>query len=180
MVAKFVLAIFALFIAQINGDGNVTFPKWSWDTLQSMTFFQGCNATGTEIAFNSTTIDIITRYNVITIEKGQGENSTIPNWYAEDYMMAAAKQIKFINPSIQVGYYLNSVLDWTQYRLHYEFLNHSEWWLRNATGAVIRINGDTHFNNHTGKKLSTYSELLKFFTVHHFLTELHRFTEFRF
>eukprot|EP01083_Nonionella_stella_P227006 805742_1 len=131
-----ILLLIQTTIQYCHTDGNVTFPQWSWTTLQSMTFFQGCNATGTEIAFNDTMLDILSRYNVITIEKGQGENSTIPNWYAEDYMLAAAKQIKSINPNIQIGYYLNSVLDWTQYRLHYEFLNHPEWWLRNATGSV--------------------------------------------
>jgi len=144
------LLLFACQLHQIQSDGSVTWPLWSWDSLQSMTFFQGCNATGTEIAFNETALDVLSRYNVITIEKGQGENSSIPGWYAEDYMLAAAKQIKAVNPSVQMGYYLNSALDWTQYRLHYQFLNHSEWWLRNATGAIIRLNGDSHFNNHTG------------------------------
>ena len=69
------------------GDGNVNFPKWSWDTLQSMTFFQGCNATGTDIGFNDEMLDVITKYNVITIEKGQGQNSSVPGWYAEDYSL---------------------------------------------------------------------------------------------
>ena len=142
------LTLSICFIFSTKAD--LQLPKWSWDTLQSMTFFQGCNATGTEIAFNSTALDIISRYNVITIEKGQGENSTIPNWYYEDYMLAAAKQIKSVSPTAQVGMYLNSVLDWTQYRLHQAFLNHPEWWLRNATGAIIRGNGDHHFNNNTG------------------------------
>eukprot|EP01083_Nonionella_stella_P291534 991956_1 len=138
-----------LLIGLCLGDGEVTFPQWSWDSLQSMTFFQGCNGTGTEIAFNPTMLDVLSRYNVITIEKGQGQDSSVANWYAEDYMLAAAKQIKSVNPTAQIGYYLNSVLDWTQYRLHHTYQNHPQWWLRNATGAVIRSNGDMHFNNHT-------------------------------
>merc|ERR550525_175604 len=143
------LLISVIFTAFTNGEGKAEFPKWSWDTLQSMTFFQGCNATGTDIAFNQTMLDIITRYNVITIEKGQGQNSDLPGWFAEDYMLAAAKQIKSVNPEIHIGFYLNSVLDWTQYRLHQQFMEHKEWWLRNQNGTLIRMRGDHHFANYT-------------------------------
>merc|ERR1719242_1839038 len=89
-----------LIIHEANSKSSVNFPEWSWDTLQSMTFFQGCNVTGTTIAFNESMLDTISRYNMVTIEKGQGQNSTIPGWHVEDYMLAAAKQIKSVNPKI--------------------------------------------------------------------------------
>ena len=64
-------------------------------------------------------------------------------------MLAAAQQIKAINANIHIGYYLNSALDWRQYRLHHTFMSHPEWWLRNAQGSVIELDGDRHFANHT-------------------------------
>ncbi|ETO27411.1 hypothetical protein RFI_09723, partial [Reticulomyxa filosa] len=76
----------------------------------------GCNASG---AFNETTVEILARYSFVTIEKGQGENGTIPGYYAEDYMLQAAQQLKAANPDIKVFFYWNSVLDWEMYRMHY-------------------------------------------------------------
>ncbi|ETO14966.1 hypothetical protein RFI_22401 [Reticulomyxa filosa] len=94
-------------------------------------------------------------YSFVVIEKGQGENGTIPGYYAEDYMLQAAQQLKAADPGLQVYFYLNSVLDWPMYRMHYvleiymciyTFLNHSKWWLRNYTQNVDHISGDPSFN----------------------------------
>ena len=113
-------------------------PPWTWDTVQ--TFFQGCNSTGA--TFNDTILSYIIRNPIVVIEKCQGDNMTTSNpGYYEDYALAAAKQIKAINKSIHMGFYINSQLDFIEYSMHNYFSNHSEWWLRNATGAVIRSNG---------------------------------------
>ena len=79
---------------------------------------------------------------MVTIEKGQGSNNP---GYAEDKIIAVAKSIKEVNQSIQLIFYYNSVLDWEQYRLHEEFLQHPTYWLKNASGLPVRIPGDHTF-----------------------------------
>ena len=48
--------------------------------------------------FNDTELKFLTRFPIVTIEKGQGVNET---GYAEDKMIAAAKQIKVIIITVQ-------------------------------------------------------------------------------
>ena len=116
------------------GDGNssIHYPTFSWDTVP--VFWQGCNVSG---AFNDTALDALEKFSMVVIEKGQGMNGTIPGWYAEDYQNEAAKQVKQRNKNIELVWYVDSVQDWVMYKMHYEFLNHSDWWLRNCSGDII-------------------------------------------
>ena len=120
-------------------DADIHYPPFSWDTVPI--FWQGANVSG---AFSQEALDTISRFPVIVIEKAQGMNGTVSGWLAEDYMLQAAQQFKAINSSLELVWYWNSVLDWIVYHMHYEFLNHSEWWLRNMSGDVMRQSGDSH------------------------------------
>ncbi|XP_065830203.1 uncharacterized protein [Oscarella lobularis] len=113
-------------------------PIFSWDTVPVYSHL--CNKTG---PFNDAAIQVLARFPLVTIEKGQEAN--VSDCCAEDKILAAAKQIKAVNSSVQVIFYYNSVLDWNQYRLHAEFLKHPELWLRNASGDPVRIPGDHSF-----------------------------------
>jgi hypothetical protein len=58
--------------------------------------------------------------------------------------------IQAVNPNVSGIFYYNSAMDWPFYRLHAQFEQHPEWWLREwPSGTVVRINGDPSFPNHT-------------------------------
>eukprot|EP00329_Picozoa_sp_Boothbay-MS584-11_P000178 2720_1 len=42
--------------------------------------------------------------------------------------------IKQRDPTISTVFYMNSVLDWYFYRMHYQYLQHPDWWLRCSKG----------------------------------------------
>ena len=87
---------------------------------------------------------------------------------AEDKIIAQIAAVKKRNPAISTVFYMNSVLDWYFYRMHYQYLQHPEWWLRcshgpdgqpstqpaaeaeakgcSAAGAPFYTSGDKHFN----------------------------------
>ena len=113
-------------------------PMFSWNTVPVYSHL--CNKSG---PFNDTALRTLVRFPLVTIEKGQGSN--LSDCCAEDKILAAAKQIKALNSSVQVIFYYNSVLDWNQYRLHEEFLKRPDLWLRNASGDPVRMHGDHSF-----------------------------------
>ena len=113
-------------------------PYFSWDTIP--VFCHMCNKSG---LFNDHAVRVLARFPMVTFEKGQGSN--VSDCCAEDKIVAAAKQVKAANSSVYTLFYYNSVLDWNQYRLHQLFLEHSDWWLRNASGEPVRIPGDRSF-----------------------------------
>lgn len=112
-------------------------PLFSWDKVPIYNHL--CNKSG---PFNSDALAFLSRFPMVTIEKGQGSNNP---GYAEDKIIGVAKQLKALNESIQTIFYYNSVLDWNQYRLHEEFLQHPSYWLQNASGEPVRIPGDHTF-----------------------------------
>ena len=104
---------------------------------------------------------------MVTIEKGQGFHdgstpcSATSGSCAEDKILAQIAAIKKRRASISTVFYMNSVLDWYFYRMHYQFLEHPEWWLRcskgpddsdadaarcTSVGAPFYTSGDRHFN----------------------------------
>ncbi|XP_065837790.1 uncharacterized protein [Oscarella lobularis] len=113
------------------------FPEFSWDTVP--VFCHMCKPGG---LFNDTELKFLTRFPIVTIEKGQGVNET---GYAEDKMIAAAKQIKSAQKSVWTLFYMNAILDWEFYHLHEIMLQHPEYWLRDDNGNVIRRGGDHSF-----------------------------------
>jgi len=145
-------------------------PKHSWDTLGNMTFFHSCNESG---LFSDTALDTIQKFPFVTIEKGQGFNdgsapcTATAGSCAEDKITAQIRAIKKRDPSISTVFYMNSVLDWYFYRMHYQYLKNPSEWLRcshavgqdgNTTqevgfgklnpcnaGGPVRTSGDKHF-----------------------------------
>lgn len=80
---------------------------------------------------------------------------------AEDKIIAQIAAIKQRDPTISTVFYMNSVLDWYFYRMHYQYLQRPDWWLRcskgpdgegpdaagcSSIGAPFYTSGDRHFN----------------------------------
>jgi len=81
-------------------------PKFSWEKLPI--FFHGCNLDGNKDGgFNQADLDIIKHFPLVTMEKWQGQNVEPYTW-EEDAWVAAAKQIKDINPDIAVVVWFDS------------------------------------------------------------------------
>lgn len=100
-----------------------------------------------------------------TIEKGQGVTlGSSPGNYAEDKIVDTLRRVKAIDPNISTIFYYNSILDWPFYKLHEEFLQHPDWWLKRGAadpegpGAVCRIGGDSTFPNHTNMLVFDFAQ----------------------
>ena len=125
-------------VSLINSDFHM--PPFSWDTVP--VFIHMCNASG---PFNDSTLEYLTKFPMITIEKGQGINATMEPYasqYVEDKILDTFRRVKQINSSIVTIMYMNSILDWTFYRLHQEFIQNPNWWLRDMYNNLILISGD--------------------------------------
>ena len=108
-------------------------------------FIHMCNASG---PFNDSTIEYLTRFPMVTVEKGQGINATMEPYtslYAEEKILETLRRVKMINSSIVTIMYMNTVVDWTFYYMHETFLEHPEWWLRDEFGDIVLTPGDYHF-----------------------------------
>lgn len=129
-------------------------PRFSWDTLGNMSFFHACNESG---LFSSEALDTITKFPFVTIEKGQGFNdgsapcTASGGSCAEDKIIAQIGAIKSRDPTISTVFYMNSVLDWYFYRMHYQFLQHPDWWLRCSQGPDEASRG----RKHSGQPITT-------------------------
>lgn len=91
-------------------------PPHSWDTLSGMSFFHSCNESG---PFSERALDTITKFPLVTIEKGQGFNDPDCTSYgapgfpcAESKIISQCAAIKKRNSSIATVFYYNAVLDW--------------------------------------------------------------------
>ena len=143
MIPIMALTIMSLMVLNVINVGGTKMPLFSWDTVP--VFVHMCNASG---PFNDSTMDYLTRFPMVTVEKGQGLNATnepYASQYAEEKIMDALKRVKQLNSSIITILYLNTVLDWTMYQMHQTMIQHPEWWLKDEHGNVVRIEGDHHF-----------------------------------
>lgn len=122
---------------------DATLPLFSWKTVP--VFWHAANASG---LFNDAAVAFIAKsgFASATLEKSQGlygpDNATT---FAEDRILAAARQLKTANPALPVVAYFNSVLDWPYYRLATELAAHPSWALRNTSGLPVLLNGDPSF-----------------------------------
>ena len=110
-------------------------PKFSWDTVPL--FIHMCNASG---PFNEATAKYIARFPLVTIEKGQGYNSTVYPYnttHAENKIADACAQIKGINSSIICIMYTNSGLDWQFYQLHNKMVANPSMWLNDSNNVTV-------------------------------------------
>ena len=118
-------------------------PAFSWDTVP--VYWHAANYSG---LFNDAAVNFIAHsgFASATLEKAQGlygaDNATT---YAEDRILAAARQLKAANPTLPVVAYFNSVLNWPYYRLAEEMATHSSWALRNTSGLPVLLAGDPSF-----------------------------------
>ena len=103
-------------------------PRFSWDTVQP--FYHSCNESG---AFSEEALAVITKFPIVTIEKGQGLNAApSPGHHAEAKILAALRSVKEADKNISTVFYYNSVLDWTMYDLHEKLVARPDLWLRDA------------------------------------------------
>jgi hypothetical protein len=117
--------------------------------------------------FSEEALDTIVKFPFVTIEKGQGFNDGSPactattGSCAEDKIVAQIAAIKKRNPAISTVFYMNSVLDWYFYRMHYQMLAHPSYSLKcskgpdgqdgaegcsGGVGSPFYTTGDRHFN----------------------------------
>lgn len=108
----FVLFLLSLSIVKFSvAAEGPKMPNFSWGTLP--VYIHMCNQSGP-----FTDIDFVSKFPVVTVEKGQGQSTHQPSQYAEDNIVAALRQVKEKDPSVYTIAYLNSVLDWQMYRFH--------------------------------------------------------------
>ena len=119
-------------------------PRFSWDTVP--VFYHSCNFSG---PYNAQALDIMAKFPMVTVEKGQGVFDPTDKRFAEDKIVEALRGVKARNANVSTLLYYNSVLDWPFYRLHEELMRRPELWARGADGSVCRTNGDGSFPNHT-------------------------------
>jgi hypothetical protein len=117
--------------------------------------------------FSEEALDTIVKFPFVTIEKGQGFHDGSPactatsGSCAEDKIVAQIAAIKKRDPTIATVFYMNSVLDWYFYRMHYQMLAHPSWSLKcskgpdgqlaaekcgGGIGSPFYTSGDQHFN----------------------------------
>jgi len=117
-------------------------PRFSWDTLPL--YWYSTNASGPfsqEVAEYAATFPVV-------CPNGNHERFLDPVEAGEQAkLLQAAKQLKAINSNVSVLYYMNSMMDWTQYDLH-EWLhsNHPEWWVKNKEGQTVCLDDQPLFN----------------------------------
>ena len=123
-------------------------PKHSWDTLGTMSFVHTCNESG---LFSEKALDTLTRFPMVTVEKGQGFNAPCPPGKsapcAEDKIIAQLAAVKKRNSSVATIFYMNSVLSWYFYHMNTVMHAHRAWQLNDSkTGRPVLAPGDKHFN----------------------------------
>lgn len=129
-------------------------PFFSWDYIPLA--FHGANRTG---MYNKETVDVLGKhYQMVTIEKWYtacGSKHPIQNgpWCnVEEAMYTTFNQLKAINPNITNIMYLNSMMDFTMYRLHQLAENleakGTRVWLRDKNdNKVIYCNDGNYYCN---------------------------------
>ena len=65
---------------------------------------------------------------------------------AEAKIIAAAMQIKAVQPQVKIMFYLNSVMDWIMYDLHKTMEANPEWWMKDDAGEYIMLAGQKTFD----------------------------------
>jgi len=99
----------------------------SWNTALSAQFIDF----GYQPLSEAQATFIANHYGIVSLEKCTGNPTEVTVW-------ATAKQLKAINPKLKVLFYWD--LDQTAlncYDAYHEYMNHSEWWLRDDRGVVV-------------------------------------------
>lgn len=130
-------ALSLLTFVTLLGSGFAAGPPFSWDTVA--VYSHMCNKTG---PFDAAIAQALARFPIVTVEKGQ---SVDQDGWAEDKIVAALKQIRDINPNVHTVMYLNSVLNWDQYKLSQLISSDPKYQLFNASNLPVRQAGDHTF-----------------------------------
>jgi hypothetical protein len=87
-------------------------PAWSWDTLGAMAFAHVCQPT----AFDASQLAELRRYPFVQFDK-QMNTQSMPHASQEERFIAAARQVKAVNPDVKVLLYLNGLINFPAFRL---------------------------------------------------------------
>lgn len=117
-------------------------PVFSWDTIPL--YWYSTNPAG---AFNSTTASYAARFPIIVPNGNHMINVSPSHMHEEDKLDAAARQLKALNGSSSIYFYLNTMMDWEQYSLHsWIAKNHPDWWVTNERNDTVCLDGQPLFN----------------------------------
>ena len=119
-------------------------PRFSWDTVP--VYYHSCNFTG---AYTDAALDVVAKFPMVTIEKGQGVQDASDTRFAEDKIVDTLRRVKQRDANISTIFYYNSILDWPFYRLHADLVARPDLWARDKSGAACHTNGDGSFPNHS-------------------------------
>ena len=128
--------------------------RFSWETVP--VFFHADNYTGD---WNEAALAQLSKYPIVTIEKWMGSLAGCKayGWAPccggdnadsqmdeceEDRIIRNFKKLKAVNKNVSTVLYLNSVLNFPQYRLARTMAANPSWALRDSKGAVVQMYGD--------------------------------------
>lgn len=135
-----------------DDDSSSTFQRpavrFSWRTVPI--FFHADNFTGD---FNEEALQQLARYPIVTLEKWMGSLASCKasgmtpccgegGECVGDTIVRNFKRLKAINANVSTVLYLNSVLNFPQYRLAQEMEANPDWWLRDTDGKLVTMYGD--------------------------------------
>eukprot|EP00037_Helgoeca_nana_P031328 m.398868 g.398868 ORF g.398868 m.398868 type:complete len:393 (+) comp28375_c1_seq7:4130-5308(+) len=117
-------------------------PLFNWNTVPL--YWYSTNPAG---AFSPATAAYAATFPVV-IPNGNHMRMTAPNNSAEEgKLVTAARQIKALNSSVSVYFYLNTMMDWYQYDLHpWIAAHHPEWWVVNIFNRTVCLDSQPLFN----------------------------------
>ena len=111
-------------------------PRFSWDTVGSMSFFHACNESG---LWSEEALDVIQKYQMVTVEKGQGFTDTSGNGtQAEARIIAQLAAVKARDAGIQTVFYMNSVLNWFFYAMAATYEAEPAQWMYDSATRQVR------------------------------------------
>eukprot|EP00054_Salpingoeca_dolichothecata_P004472 m.30741 g.30741 ORF g.30741 m.30741 type:complete len:413 (-) comp14625_c0_seq2:23-1261(-) len=120
-------------------------PVFSWNKVPVYNFPCFDPKTRNDTPFTPSDIDLLLKFPFVVLCHGFYDSSG-KLVLAEDAMSAVAKQLKQKNPNIKVLFYLNSVLDWNDYRFHLDYVQATpSAWARQSNGEPCRTPGDKEF-----------------------------------
>ena len=114
---------------------HAVMPMHEWTTVGHMSFFHRSNTSG---PFADAAIGVMSKFQMVTIEKWQGIDVPGGNETMEKNIVGELKRVKDVNASVSTIFYYNSVCDFPQYdELYSQYVAMPEHWLRDASGATV-------------------------------------------
>jgi len=117
-----------------------------------MVFFHSCNRSG---LFSQAALNTISRFSMVTIEKGQGFDTGQAGCAAlqerppcaEAMIKEQLRRVKMHNTRVTTVFYMNLVLDWYFYDMHTMLESKPAWQLLDSrSGKPMRVSGDKVFD----------------------------------